>query len=221
MSKKNMAPLEAARRAELVGLDIADLQKMAKQELNKARNREQRLVKSTSGKSEKLSYSAKIAESIIEPLKTKSGNISTATKGKNKDQLINVIIRAEKFNRAATSPKANKKAIKDEIEARKKGSGGDDYDEEKHERRKRWWKLAHDLGLFDYYADSDPTGTEEDIYSMITEAEDRDYTDDDFMNMIANKIIEKISAESGFTDPGDNDLNFSGENFDFNGYRIV
>ena len=139
MSKKNMAPLEAARRAELVGLDIADLQKMAKQELNKARNREQRLVKSTSGKSEKLSYSAKIAESIIEPLKTKSGNISTATKGKNKDQLINVIIRAEKFNRAATSPKANKKAIKDEIEARKKGSGGDDYDEEKHERRKRWW----------------------------------------------------------------------------------
>lgn len=177
MAKK---PKDVQRFNALWALDLATLQRMAKKELNKARVRLQRLIAATGGREEKWSYSARYAKNeVIKPFLNSSGNVSLSTKGLNKSQLINAIMRGESFNAMATTVAKNKAAIKVEVDIEKHKGG----DENTLERRKRMWDIANKIGAFDVF---DPSNEEEntDIYRIILDAESKNMTDDEFENFL-------------------------------------
>ena len=189
-------PKDVKRFNELWALDLATLQRMAKKELNKARVRLQRLSAATGGRDEKLSYSARYAKSeVIRPFINSSGNVSLSTKGLNKSQLINAIMRGESFNAMATTVKMNLAAIKTEVDIEKRKGG----DENTLERRKRMWDIASRIGAFDVF---DPSNEEEntDIYRIILDAESKNMTDDEFEN-----FLTRLMNASPFDLWGDDD----------------
>lgn len=193
MAKK---PKDVQRFNVLWGLDLATLQRMAKKELNKARVRLQRLIAATGGREEKWSYSARYAKNeVIKPFLNSRGNVSLSTKGLNKAQLINAIMRGESFNAMATTVAKNKAAIKVEVDIEKHKGG----DENTLERRKRMWDIASKIGAFDVF---DPSNEEEntDIYRIILDAESKNMTDDEFEN-----FLTRLMNASPFDMWGDDD----------------
>lgn len=179
MAKK---PKDVQRFNVLWALDLPTLQRMAKKELNKARVRLQRLIAATGGREEKWSYSARYAKNeVIKPFLNSSGNVSLSTKGLNKAQLINAIMRGESFNAMATTVAKNKANIKVEVDIEKRKGG----DENTLERRKRMWDIASRIGAFDVF---DPSNEEEntDIFRIILDAESKNLTDDEFESFLTN-----------------------------------
>lgn len=182
--KKSKVPADVARRMSLVGEDQTTLQQMAKKELHKARVRLDRLLKSVGGNTDKLSYNAKIAIGILSPFMNKEQTkVSERVTGYNKDVLINAIMRAEKFNAAATTVAKNKAAVKKE----QRSSG---LTAAELEKRKRFWKIANDEGLLDFFISSDPD-EEEDVYRIVTQAEEQNLSDEEFIKLVREKINKK------------------------------
>lgn len=190
MSKKKKAkvPADIARRMSLVGYDQQQLEQMAKKELHKARVRLDRLMKSIGGNTDKLSYNAKIAIGILSPFMNKEQTkVSERVTGYNKDVLINAIMRAEKFNAAGTTVAKNRAAVKKEQKT--SGLSADEL-----ERRKRYWKIAADNGLLDFYEASD-INEEEDAYRIISNAEEMDLTDEEFTRLVREKVGKRAAAK--------------------------
>lgn len=194
MSKKKKAkvPADIARRMSLVGFDQQQLEKMAKKELHKARVRLDRLMKSVGGNTDKLSYNAKIAIGILSPFMNKEKTkVSERVTGYNKDVLINAIMRAEKFNAAGTTVAKNRAAVKQELKNAQRIHPGFTLDQ--LERRKRYWKLAHDNGLLDFYEASD-INEDEDAYRIISQAEKDNLSDEDFIKLVRSKVGKRAAA---------------------------
>jgi hypothetical protein len=182
--KKSKVPADVARRMALVGDDQATLQQKAKKELHKARVRLDRLLKSVNGDTDKLSYNAKIAIGILSPFMNKEQTkVSERVTGYNKDVLINAIMRAEKFNAAATTVTKNRAAV--EKEQRSSGLTKTEL-----ERRKRYWRIANYAGLLDFFAASD-ANEDEDVYRIVTEAEEQNLSDEEFTRLVHEKINKK------------------------------
>lgn len=188
-TKKSKVPNDVKRRLELVGADMAELKTKAKHDLNKARNRLQRLMKATGGNIGELSYSAKWAIDLLKPFTTKSGNVSLKT-SYNKDVLINIIIRTEKFLNAQTTVSLNRLRLKQEA----KEAG---LSPKQLSRRKNLWKMAYESGLFDFIEPSDKEAVI-DIHTMIQNALDHNMSNAQFYDYIAEVTGGALQVNSEF-----------------------
>lgn len=186
--KKPITSKSTQFRQKHLGFSETQLRQMAKKALNQARVRIQRLTKATNGLDpSKLSIATQFALEPLKPFMNKAGNVSLSVKGMSKDTLIHALEVATNFNKAGyTTVKGNREQY-----AKEAKSAGRTIEEQ--EQYKRYWKIADDYGLLDWYEPSEEEHSE-DVYKFVTDAEEAEMTDEQFIDFVRRKVLERANG---------------------------
>lgn len=189
--KKPITSKSTQFRQKYVGYTEDQLRQMTKKALNQARVRLQRLSKVTNRLDpSKLSTAAQFALEPLKPFLNQSGNVSLSVKGMSKDTLIHALEVATNFNKVRfTTVKGNREQY-----AKEAKSSGRTIDEQ--EQYKRYWKIANDYGLLDWYEPSEEEHSE-DVYKFVTDAEEAEMTDEQFIDFVRRKVLERANGIYG------------------------
>jgi hypothetical protein len=188
MAKKPITSKSLQFRQKYVGYTEDQLRQMTKKALNQARVRVQRLSKATNRLNpSKLSTATQFALEPLKPFLNKSGNVSLSVKGMSKDTLIHALEVAMNFNKVSyTTVKGNREQY-----AKEAKSSGRTIEEQ--EQYKRYWKIADDYGLLDWYEPSEEEHSE-DVYKFVTDAEEAEMTDEQFIDFVRRKVLERANG---------------------------
>ena len=195
-------------RMRYVGYTQQQLADITRKELNKARVRIQRLSKVTNGLDPaKMSYATMFALEPLKPFLNEAGNVSMKVSDKSKDTLIHMLEVAVNFNKSKyTTVKGNREQYKKEAKTSNRTI-------EKQEQYKRYWGIADKYGLLDWYEPSDQTG-KQDVFKFVTDAEEAELTDEEFMECVRNKVLERSKASSIYDKLSEEDERNSGDLYD-------
>ena len=186
--KKPITSKSTQFRQKYVGYTEDQLRQITKKALNQARVRLQRLSKVTNRLDpSKLSTAAQFALEPLKPFLNKAGNVSLSVKGMSKDTLIHALEVATNFNKVKfTTVKGNREQY-----AKEAKSSGRTIEEQ--EQYKRYWKIADDYGLLDWYEPSEEEHSE-DVYKFVTDAEEAELTDEQFIDFVRRKVLERANG---------------------------
>jgi len=189
--KKPIKSKSTQFRQKFIGYTENQLRQMTKKALNQARVRLQRLSKVTNWLDpSKLSTAAQFALAPLKPFLNKAGNVSLSVKGMSKDTLIHALEVATNFNKVRfTTVKGNREQY-----AKEAKSSGRTIEEQ--EQYKRYWKIANDYGLLDWYEPSEEEHSE-DAYKFVTDAEEAELTDEQFIDFVRRKVLERANGIYG------------------------